>query len=65
MLRTTANPTILLDRAPGLLEPVVCGYCDASTSEAVLGNDPDGFILCRACLARLDTILSSRRQLAT
>ena len=65
MPQTTTKPTTLRDRAPGLLEPAACAFCDAATSEVVLGNDPDGFVLCRECLSRLDTILSRGRQLAT
>lgn len=65
MPQTTTNPTALRDRAPGLREPPACASCDAGTSEVVLGNDPDGFVLCRECLSRLDTILSRGRQLAT
>ena len=65
MPQTTTNPTTLRDRAPGLLETAACASCDAGTREVVLGNDPDGFVLCRECLSRLDTILSRGRQLAT
>ena len=65
MPQTTTNPTTRRGRAPGLLEPAACVSCDAGTSEVVLGNDPDGFVLCRECLSRLGTILSRGRQLAT
>ena len=66
MPRTATSSTTLRDRAPGLPEPAACGSCAAGTSEAVLGNDPDGFVLCRECLSRLDTLLFSRgRHLAT
>jgi hypothetical protein len=65
MLQTTTNPTTQRDRAPQPLHPAVCDSCDAGTSEVVIGNDPDGFVLCRECLSRLDTILSRGRQLAT
>jgi len=65
MLQTTTNPTTLRDRAPSFLEPAACASCDAGTSEVVFGNDPDGFVLCRECLSRLDTILSRGRKLAT
>ena len=65
MRQTTTNPTTLPDRAPGLLEPAACASCDAATSEVVLGNGPDGFVLCRECLSRLNTILSRGRRLAT
>ena len=64
MPQTTTNPATLRDRAPGLLEPAACASCDAATSEVALGNDPDGFVLCRGCLSRLNTILSRGRQLA-
>lgn len=65
MQQATTNPTTLRDHAPCLLEPAACASCDAGTSEVVLGNDPDGYVLCRECLSRLDTILSEGRQLAT
>ena len=65
MLQTTTNPATLRDRAPCLLEPAACASCDAGTSEVVIGNDPDGFVLCRECLSRLDTILSRGRQIAS
>lgn len=65
MLQTTTDPTTPRDRAPCLLEPAACASCDAGTSEEAFGNDPDGFVLCRECLSRLDTILSRGRELAT
>jgi hypothetical protein len=65
MLQTTTKPTTLRDSAPCLLEPAACASCDAGTCEVVFGNDPDGFVLCRECLSRLDTILSRGRQLAS
>ena len=65
MLQTTTNPTSMPDRGPGLPELATCACCHAGTSEVVIGNDPDGFVLCRECLLRLDIILSRRRQLAT
>jgi hypothetical protein len=65
MLQATTNTTTMPDRAPGLLERASCACCNAGTSEVVIGNDPDGFVLCRECLLRLDIILSKRRQLAT
>ena len=65
MPQITTNLTALQDQAPDLLEPAACASCDAGTSEAVLGNDPDSLVLCRECLSRLDKILSKGRHLGT
>jgi len=65
MQQTSTNPTTLRDRTPRLLEPASCACCDAGTSEVILGDDPDGFVLCREFLSRLDTILSRGGQLAS
>ena len=64
-MRPMTDSSTTRDHAPRSLAPAICASCDSDAGELVVGNDPDGFFLCRECLSRLDAILSRGRQPAT
>lgn len=53
MQQTATNPATARNRVVRPFEPPVCASCDSDKSGLVFGNDPDGFVLCRECLAPL------------